>query len=89
MSQRENEHDRDAQKREFVRKLLDSYFHFRDSLPRQGYIQENKTTQQIQDELLPMCGIDTDDIVRYMTENDYSTMTEEDGTVSWAIWRLI
>ena len=35
----------------FVRQLLVSYFTFRNNLPKDGFIQENKTTQQIQDEL--------------------------------------
>ena len=41
MSQRENEQDRDAQKREFAKQLLDSYFMFRRNLPEAGFIQEN------------------------------------------------
>ena len=41
----------------FVQKLLDSYFMFRDCLPKDGFIQENKTTQQIQDELEPMYSV--------------------------------
>lgn len=73
--------------KEFERKLLDSYFLFRDCLPREGYIQENKTTVRIQDELLPMCRISQDSIVSYMLEHDYSTATEPDGTVTWAVWR--
>lgn len=88
MSQRENEHDRDAQKREFAKQLLNSYFMFRQNLPGEGYIQENKTTQQIQDELEPMYSVTTDEIVGYMLEHDYSTNTEQDGTVVWAIWRM-
>ena len=87
MSQRENNQDRDAQKREFARKLLDSYFMFRENLPKEGYIQENKTTLQIMDELTPMMLLPTDDVVGYMLEHDYSTTTEQDGTVVWAIWR--
>ena len=87
MSQRGNEEDRDRQKREFARQLLDSYFMFRDNLPKDGYIQENKTTLQIMDDLTPMMQLPTDDVVQYMLEHDYSTTTEQDGTVSWAIWR--
>ena len=87
MSQRENEQDRDAQKREFARQLLDSYFMFRQNLPGEGYIQENKTTLQIMDELTPMMMLPTDDVVGYMLEHDYSPTTEQDGTVVWAIWR--
>ena len=84
---RENNQDRDAQKREFARKLLDSYFMFRENLPKEGYIQENKTTLQIMDELTPMMLLPTDDVVQYMLEHDYHTTTEQDGTVVWAIWR--
>ena len=72
---------------EFVAKLLDSYFTFRDNLPREGYIQENKTTQQIQDELEPMYTVTTGEIVRWMLDHEYHTTTEQDGSVSWAIWR--
>ena len=89
MSQRENEQDRDAQKREFAKQLLDSYFMFRQNLPSEGYIQENKTTLQIMDELTPMMMLPTDDVVGYMLEHDYSTTTEQDGTVVWAIWRQV
>ena len=89
MSQRENEQDRDAQKREFAKQLLDSYFMFRQNLPGEGYIQENKTTLQIMDELTPMMMLPTDDVVCYMLEHDYSTTTEQDGTIVWAIWRQV
>ena len=89
MNQKENEQDRDAQKREFARQLLNSYFMFRENLPKEGYIQENKTTLQIMDELTPMMMLSTDDVVQYMLEHDYSTTTEQDGTVVWAIWRQV
>ena len=89
MSQRENDQDRDAQKREFAKQLLDSYFMFRENLPKEGYIQENKTTLQIMDDLTPMMLLPTDDVVGYMLEHDYSTTTEQDGTVVWAIWRQV
>ena len=87
MSQRENDQDRDAQKREFAKQLLDSYFMFRQNLPGEGYIQENKTTLQIMDELTPMMMLPTESVVGYMLEHEYSTTTEDDGTVVWAIWR--
>ena len=73
---------------EFVQQLLDSYFTLRKNLPADGYIQENKTTRQIQDELTPMYGVTTMEIIRYMMEHDYSTTTEQDGTVTWAVWRM-
>lgn len=72
-----------------MQELLDSYFMFRTCLPKDGFIQENKTTQQIQDELEPMYSVTTGEIVGYMLEHDYSTTTEQDGTVTWAIWRQV
>ena len=89
MSQRENDQDRDAQKREFAKQLLDSYFMFRRNLPEAGFIQENKTTLQIMDELTPMMMLPTESVVGYMLEHEYSTTTEDDGTVVWAIWRQV
>lgn len=84
MNQNDNNQDRNEQ---FAQQLLDSYFLFRRPLPEEGYIQENKTTQQIQDELEPMYSVATGEIVGYMLEHDYSPTTEQDGTVAWAIWR--
>ena len=84
-----NDQNRDAQKREFARQLLDSYFMFRECLPKEGYIQENKTTLQIMDDLTPMMMLATDDVVQYMLDHEYSTTTEQDGTVTWAIWRQV
>lgn len=83
MNQKEN----DNREEQMKQKLLDSYFQFRSPLPEDGYIQENKTTQQIQDELVPMMHVSEFDIVEYMDDHDYSFITERDGTVSWAIWR--
>lgn len=79
----------DEQKKKFVQQLLDSYFMFRRNLPEQGYIQENKTSQQIQDELEPMYSVTTGSIVGYMLAHEFNTTTEQDGTVVWAIWRMV
>lgn len=86
MSQNETKSE---QQERFAQQLLDSYFLFRRPLPEDGFIQENKTTLQIMDELLPMMAVSTETVVGYMTEHDYSTTTEQDGTVSWAIWRQV
>ncbi len=86
MSQTETKSEQQAQ---FAQQLLDSYFLFRRPLPEDGFIQENKTTLQIMDELLPMMAVSTKTVVGYMTDHDYSTTTEQDGTVSWAIWRQV
>lgn len=71
----------------FVQQLLDSYFMFRRNLPEQGFIQENKTTATIAYELSDMYNITSETVVEYMLEHGYSTMSEQDGTVRWAIWR--
>lgn len=86
MSQTETKNEQQAQ---FAQQLLDSYFLFRRPLPEEGFIQENKTTLQIMDELLPMLALSTDTVVGYMLEHDYSTTTEQDGSVIWAIWRQV
>ena len=73
----------------FAQELLESYFTFRRPLPEAGCFQENKSTQQIQDELLPMYVVSAESIVAYMTPAGYGLTTEGDGTVAWAIWRMI
>ena len=89
MARKENNQDRDTHKREFAQQLLDSYFMFRSNLPGAGYIQENKTTLQIMDDLRPMMALPTDDVVQYMVDHDYQPTTEHDGSVAWAIWRQV
>ena len=89
MSRIEINNDPDSNEGKFVQQLLDSYFTFRTNLPEEGYIQENKTSQQIQDELEPMYTVATGEIVGYMLEHDYGITTEQDGTVTWAIWRQV
>ena len=88
MSRKETERQQDRNE-QFAQQLLDSYFLFRSPLPRAGYFQENKTTLQIMDDLVPMMAVSTETVVAYMTDHDCSTTTEEDGSVSWAIWRQI
>lgn len=86
MSQNDNNQDRNEQ---FAQQLLDSYFLFRRPLPEEGFIQENKTTIQIADDLSTMMAISAEAVVGYMLDHDYSPTTEQDGTVSWAIWRQV
>ena len=86
MNQNENDNSREQQVKQ---KLLDSYFLFRRPLPEEGYIQENKTTLQIIDELELMMTVGNMDVVEYMDAHDYSFTTEQDGTVKWAIWRQV
>ena len=86
MSQTETKSEQQAQ---FAQQLLDSYFLFRRPLPEEGFVQENKTTLDIMDDLVPMMAIPTETVVAYMVDHDYNCTTEQDGTVSWAIWRQV
>jgi len=88
-SDKQEEYATDNLDEQFLEQLFDSYFLFRKPLPEDGLILEDKTTIQIQDELLAMYPVKTTDIVDYMMAHGYSTMTEPDGTVAWAIWRLV
>lgn len=71
------------------KEIMDAYFHFRKPLPEDGYVQQNRSTVEIQDDLAPMVWLEVDEIVEYMSNNDYSPTTEQDGTVRWAIWRML
>lgn len=72
-----------------LQKILDAYFTFRQPLPCDGYINQPRTTEEIQDDLAAMMDISKMDIMNYMTEHGYNPMSEQDGTVKWAIWRMI
>ena len=73
----------------FVEELLDSYFCKRQNLPTEGYIQENKSSRQIRDDLSEMYDVGIEEIVRYMQAKGYAPTTEPDGTVVWAVWRRL
>jgi hypothetical protein len=81
--------DNSAKTKKFIAKLLEGYFHFRKNLPTDGYVQENRTTRQIQDDLSEMYYVSLEDIANYMLEHEYGTLTEPDGRLVWAIWRKI
>lgn len=69
--------------------ILDAYFHFRRPMPENGYVQQNRSTLEIQDDMAPMVYISINEIVEYMSDNEYAPTTEQDGTVRWAIWRML
>lgn len=89
MSRTGIDNHKDDMEERFVEELLGSYFTFRKSMPEAGYIQENRTTQQIQDDLSSMYPLTTGDIVGYMVKHEYNYFSEPDGTVAWAIWRQV
>ena len=71
------------------RKVLDAYFALRRPMPEDGYIQQVRTTEEIQDDMVSMMDISKDEIIEYMTEQGYEPTTDKDGTVKWAIWIII
>lgn len=85
MNQKENKDPR----KEFEQQLLDKYFELRTPHPVTGSIQENKTTLQIQDDLMAMAHVDVYDIATWMLQHHYVPTSEADGTVSWEIYRVM
>ena len=77
-------------KEELVKQqILDAYFQFRSNLPQEGYVQQNRSTVEICDELNDMMYISIKDVAGYMADHDYAPTTEQDGSVKWAVWRMI
>jgi len=70
------------------RKVLDAYFALRQPMPQDGSVQQNRTTEEIQDDMAAMMDVSKEEIIEYMTEHDYNPTTDTDGTVKWAIWRI-
>ena len=80
----------EKQKEDLVRnQVIDAYFKFRSNLPQEGYVQQNRSTQEILDDLADMMYLTSNDIVEYLVQHEYAPTTELDGTVKWAIWRII
>lgn len=73
---------------EFVGTLLDNYFATRDNLAGAGFIEDYKTTQEIQDNLEPMYHVTRGEIVSWLVAHGYGMITDPDGIVRWAIWRM-
>ena len=70
------------------RKVLDAYFALRQPMPQDGSVQQNRTTEEIQDDMASMMDVSKDEILEYMNEHGYEPTTDTDGTVKWAIWRM-
>ena len=73
---------------EFKHQVLDAYFLMRYNMPKDGAVQQNRTTEEIQDDMAAMMDVSKEEIIEYMTEHDYEPTTDTDGTVKWAIWRI-
>ena len=76
-------------KEEVKRQIIDAFFTFRSPLPKEGYIQENRTTNELWDDLREMYNFTNEEIADYLIDHDYAPTTEQDGTVKWAVWRML
>lgn len=75
--------------------MLDAYFSTRSNLPGKSELSgkdlvlDSKTTYDIIDDLRPIIDIDPTIAFKYVQLHGYKTMTCDDGTLTWAIWRDI
>lgn len=72
--------------------IMDEYMVSRENLPVKSLTGEElvadpKSTEEIQDDLLPMVELSDNDIIIYMKMHGFHLTTLDDGTVKWAIWR--
>ena len=62
---------------EIKMEILDAFFKF------------HRSTVELQDDLQNMYPFSQEEIAEYMIDHDYSPLSEGDGSVKWAIWRII
>ena len=72
--------------------VLDAYFCSRHNLPGKSELgeelaEDNKSTQEIVDELSAMIPLEPGVVASYMIKHSYGFTTLADGNVKWAIWR--
>lgn len=89
MSDQEN---RDNELDQFTIELLDAYCASRSPHPGKSELGEpltpdNKTTDDITDELGTIMPVPLADIVIYLRDHGYRLTTAADGTLRWEIWR--
>lgn len=70
--------------------VLDSYFSTRQPVFQDmtHTVEEKKTTQQVQDDLLPTLKITDEVIVDYMLQSGYLLVQDDDGSPIWHMWRM-
>lgn len=89
MKQNENN---DGKELNLEEKVLEAYFFNRCPRdPNPGlsvYVRDDKTTQQIIDDLAETLTVDDKTVVRYMLQNNYVLTTQEDGSPIWVIYRI-
>ena len=74
---------------EIKREILDAFFKFRNPLPGDGAVSQHRSTVELQDDLNNMYPFSQEEIAEYMIDHGYSPLSEADGSVKWAIWRII
>lgn len=67
--------------------ILDGYMFSRENLPDDGLVPDPKSTEDIQNDLASMYPVGADTIAKYMLLHEFTTVTVEDGSIKWAIWR--
>ncbi len=68
--------------------VLDAYFLSRHNMPAEGSTQCNRSTEEIMNELEEMVYLRKEDVIKWLVEHEYHPITELDGSVKWAIWRI-
>lgn len=76
--------------KEITQVVLDSYFSTRMPNAMEGmtFAMDDKTTQQIIDELTPTLLLSDQSVVEYMVKHDYFLVTAQDGSLVWRIYRM-
>lgn len=74
------------------RTVLDAYFSTRANgvtpSQRSLFVEDNKTTAEIIEALDSTYPLTQQDVVSYMSENDFLLEPDESGGLVWKIWRL-
>lgn len=86
----ETKNKRDEQ----VTMVLEEYFSTRYNLPGRNIegvqlAREDKTTEDIQDDIIPIMVLTKDEINDFLFFRDFKLAHQADGTLKWAIWRDI
>ena len=72
-------------------RILECYFRLKEQLPDKvrNLVSSGKTTEQIIDDLSPMCSLSPDFVVNFMMINGFGLENQADGTLAWQIWEIL
>ena len=85
-----NNPERDKNETESIKEqctMLDGYMFSRENLLSDNLVPDPKSSEEIQSELASMYPVDAEVIAKYMLLHEFTTVTVEDGSIKWAIWR--